>query len=303
MTVPTPVNGTDAATKDYVDLSVVIPVWGSITGLLSDQTDLQSALNLKLDDPGYTPENVNAKDTDPLLSANSDLNYPSQKAIKTYVDTGLGLKEPTITAGTTSQYYRGDKSWQTLDKTVVGLANVDNTSDATKNAATATLTNKTLTSPVLNTGVSGTAIDTDTTLAANSDTKLASQKATKAYADTKLAKSGGTLTGAVIDAVSALTDGATISIDASLGNIFTVTLGGNRTIAAPTNPTAGQKMILQLRQDVTGSRTVSWNAVFRFGTDITTPTLTTTASKTDYIGFIYNDTDSKWDCVAVSRGY
>lgn len=46
-----------------------------------------------------------------------------------------------------------------------------------------TLTNKILTSPVINTGVSGTAIDTDTTLAADSDTKLATQKATKAYVD------------------------------------------------------------------------------------------------------------------------
>ena len=43
------------------------------------------------------------------------------------------------------------------------------------------LSNKTLTSPVINTGVSGTAIDTDVTLAANSDTLLASQKAIKAY--------------------------------------------------------------------------------------------------------------------------
>lgn len=49
--------------------------------------------------------------------------------------------------------------------------------------ATQTLTNKTLTSPVLNTGVSGTAVDTDATLAASSDTKLASQKATKTYVD------------------------------------------------------------------------------------------------------------------------
>lgn len=48
-------------------------------------------------------------------------------------------------------------------------------------SVTATMTNKTLTSPVINTGVSGTAIDTDGTLAANSDTKLASQKATKTY--------------------------------------------------------------------------------------------------------------------------
>ena len=47
-----------------------------------------------------------------------------------------------------------------------------------------TLTNKTLTSPVINTGISGTAIDTDGTLTANSDTLLASQKAVKTYADT-----------------------------------------------------------------------------------------------------------------------
>lgn len=46
---------------------------------------------------------------------------------------------------------------------------------------TQTLTNKTFTSPVLNTGVSGTAVDTDETLAANSDTLLASQKAVKTY--------------------------------------------------------------------------------------------------------------------------
>lgn len=56
-------------------------------------------------------------------------------------------KEPAIAAGTTSQYWRGDKSWQTLDKSAVGLGNVDNTSDATKNSATATLTNKTLSAP------------------------------------------------------------------------------------------------------------------------------------------------------------
>ena len=51
--------------------------------------------------------------------------------------------------------------------------------------STNTLTNKTLTSPVLNTGVSGTAVDTDSTMAANSDTKLSSQKATKTALDAK----------------------------------------------------------------------------------------------------------------------
>jgi hypothetical protein len=55
--------------------------------------------------------------------------------------TGVSV-QAQITAGTTSQYYRGDKTFQTLDSTAVGLSNVDNTSDSTKNNATATLTNK-----------------------------------------------------------------------------------------------------------------------------------------------------------------
>lgn len=69
--------------------------WGSITGTLSSQTDL---------------------------------------------NTALSGKEPTITAGTTAQYYRGDKTFQTLDKSAVGLSNVDNTSDANKPISTSTQT-------------------------------------------------------------------------------------------------------------------------------------------------------------------
>jgi hypothetical protein len=49
-------------------------------------------------------------------------------------------KEPSITAGTTGQYFRGDKTFQTLDKTAVGLGNVDNTSDTNKPISSATQT-------------------------------------------------------------------------------------------------------------------------------------------------------------------
>ena len=50
---------------------------------------------------------------------------------KTQVDTSLSGKEATITAGLTSQYWRGDKSWHTLDKSTVGLSNVENTALST----------------------------------------------------------------------------------------------------------------------------------------------------------------------------
>ena len=58
----------------------------------------------------------------------SDLNKP----ISTAVQTALNAKEPTITAGTELQYYRGDKTFQTLNKAAVGLDAVDNTSDVNK---------------------------------------------------------------------------------------------------------------------------------------------------------------------------
>jgi hypothetical protein len=53
---------------------------------------------------------------------------------------GLSTKENTIAPGTTSQYWRGDKTWQTLNKVAVGLGNVDNTTDANKPVSTATQT-------------------------------------------------------------------------------------------------------------------------------------------------------------------
>ncbi len=65
---------------------------------------------------------------------------------------------------------------------------------------TQTLTNKTLTSPVLNTSISGTAFKDEDNMASNSATAVASQQSIKAYADTKLDKtSGGTVTGAIVN--------------------------------------------------------------------------------------------------------
>lgn len=104
--------------------------------------------------------------------------------------------------------------------------------------------------------------------------------------------------------VQALTDGATITPSASLGNYWRVTLGGNRTLANPTGtPYDGQKILLEAIQDATGSRTLTLGNKYAFGTDITALTLTTTASKRDFIGIVYNATADKWYIVAVSKGY
>lgn len=105
-------------------------------------------------------------------------------------------------------------------------------------------------------------------------------------------------------AVTTLTDGATPALDASTGNVFKLTAAGNRTIAIPTNATTGQKIVIAHTASA-ADRTLALNtgaSGFRFGTDITALTATT-SGKTDYIGCIWNSTDSKWDVVAYVKGY
>jgi hypothetical protein len=81
---------------------------------------------------------------------------------------------------------------------------------------------------------------------------------------------------------SALSDGASIATDASLSNVFTVTLGGNRALANPTNLVAGRVYTWIVTQDVTGSRTLSYGSYFNFPGG-TAPTLTTDANAVDFI--------------------
>jgi hypothetical protein len=96
--------------------------------------------------------------------------------------------------------------------------------------------------------------------------------------------------------VVALTDAASIVVDASQGTYFTVTLAGNRTVAAPSNPTDGQHITFEVKQDGTGSRTLSWTSgagAFTFGA-ASAPTLTATAGATSVVEFSYSARVGKW---------
>lgn len=84
--------------------------------------------------------------------------------------------------------------------------------------------------------------------------------------------------------VSALTDGATITPDFAVANNFSVTLGGNRTLANPTNLVAGQSGVIVITQDGTGSRTLAYGSYFKFASG-TAPSLTTTASAVDVLAY------------------
>jgi hypothetical protein len=100
----------------------------------------------------------------------------------------------------------------------------------------------------------------------------------------------GTVSTARADILSqTLTDGATINWNTALGQIATVTLGGNRTMAAPTNLKVGT-YILNVIQDGTGSRTITWNSVFKW-TAATAPPLTTAANRRDVFSFFSDGTN------------
>ena len=93
---------------------------------------------------------------------------------------------------------------------------------------------------------------------------------------------------------------ATISTDAGLGNRFRVTLGGNRTLANPTNAVDGQQMVWEIIQDATGSRTITLGTKFVLGTDITAVTLTTTEFSAAL--YLFKDCQNiKSTCIASSE--
>lgn len=92
-----------------------------------------------------------------------------------------GLRIKPKTASTADS--KGDL--EVIDSTgKLGYHNGSTVSPVVTESHTATLTNKTHVSPVINTGVSGTAIDTDGTLATAVDTKVPSALAVKTYVDT-----------------------------------------------------------------------------------------------------------------------
>jgi hypothetical protein len=95
---------------------------------------------------------------------------------------------------------------------------------------------------------------------------------------------------------------ANLTVDWAVADVIRVTLTGNITI---TNSGAvdGQKCILELLQDATGSRTVAFTGETRFGASVASFTATTTASKLDRLGFIYTGVTSKYDVLAISKGF
>jgi hypothetical protein len=168
-----------------------------------------------------------------------------------------------------------------------------------------TLTNKTLTAPILdeiNDSNGNEEIIFTTTASAVNEITIANAATgnrpniSVTGDDTNIGLSVSTKgTGLILfndgayNADATLTDGATITWDVGSSPVAKVTLGGNRTLSAPTNSASGQFISLAVIQDGTGSRVLTWNSAYEFTGDVA-PTLTTTASKADIFVFKYNGT-------------
>ena len=92
-------------------------------------------------------------------------------------------------------------------------------------------------------------------------------------------------------AVVALTDGATITPNFNDSNNYSLAIGGNRTLANPTNITAGQSGVIVITQDATGGRTLAFGSYWDFSGG-TAPTLTTAANAVDVLVYYVNSTTS-----------
>jgi hypothetical protein len=89
-----------------------------------------------------------------------------------------------------------------------------------------------------------------------------------------------------------------ITLALTNGTVQIITLTGNATITMPT-ATSGKSFIMFLKQDATGSRTVTWSTVKWAGG--TAPTITSTASRQDILSFFADGTN--WYGVVVAQNY
>ena len=103
--------------------------------------------------------------------------------------------------------------------------------------------------------------------------------------------------------VNTITSSATPTPAWDTTDEFTVTaLAADATFAAPTGtPTEWQVLLIRIKDDWT-ARTLAWNAIYRASSDLALPT-TTVISKTLYLQFVYNDTDSKWDLLGLLNNF
>ena len=190
---------------------------------------------------------------------------------QTALDLKANIASPTFT-GTVSG----------ITSAMVGLGNVNNTSDADKPVSTATQTALNLKANIASPTFTGNPLAPTPALGDN-DTSIAT---------TAFVRSA-------INSVTAVASTATLTVNSLTTTQANITAQAVAlTIASPTGGVDGRKLIIRIKDDNT-ARGITWNAIFR-AVGVTLP-LTTVAGKILYVGAIYNSTETKWDVVSVAQ--
>lgn len=206
--------------------------------------DINDRVDANFNEAGTQIVAGNAVKDEDNMSSDSATHLATQQSIKAYVDTQLGASDLDLTADTGGPIAI-DLDTDTLDlEGGTGIATTASTNkisfgiDSTVATLTGsqTLTNKTLTSPVLNTSATGTAIKDEDNMASDSATHLATQQSIKAYVDSNVTAQDLDITdGSTTSAVDL--DSQTLTIQGT-ANEATVGLSGQTfTIGLPSSIT------------------------------------------------------------------
>jgi hypothetical protein len=146
----------------------------------------------------------------------------------------------------------------------------------------------------IGTGLSGTSYDGSSAVTIAIDSTVATLSGSQ------------TLTNKILQSrVSTIASATSITMNADTTDVAIMNntaAAGTFTINAPTGtPFNGQKLMFRLTS--TNIQTFSWDAIFDGSTDAALPTASSGSNLTDYMGFFYNSTTSKWELVAKNFGF
>jgi hypothetical protein len=171
-----------------------IAIDATVTTLSGSQTLTNKTLTSPVFNTGVSGSAI--KDEDNMVS-NSVSHIATQQSIKQYVDTKIATVEQVDVTGDsgTVTYYQGlsddigfiGGTGITTSASGTDVTFVIDTGTTVDKTTTQTLSAKTLTSPVLNTGVSGTAIKDEDNMVSNSVSHIATQQSIKQYVDGEIA--------------------------------------------------------------------------------------------------------------------
>jgi hypothetical protein len=223
--------------------------------------------------------------TDFVKVASSVVSVSSATGILPAANGGTGIANNSASTITISGAYA-----TTLTVSGATSVTLPTTGTLSTLAGTETLTNKTLTAPVIS-SISNTGT---LTLPTSTDTLVG-----KATTDTLTNKTltNPTVTNYVETAYTANSSTA-ITLSLANGTVQIITLTGNATITMPAVG-AGKSFTILLKQDATGSRTVTWTTVS--WPSATAPTITSTASKMDK--FVFTSDGTSWFGSTAGQNY